>query len=1326
MTAPVVHSKTVGTLPEFQPDSGNFEVYLERFELFAAANDIAAEKKLQVFLTAIGETAYVTLRSLLLPKTPAKASYVEAVSVLKKHYTPKRSLVAERYRFNQRQQAPHESVADFIVELKKLASTCEFGNFLNDALRDRLVAGLRTEAVRCRLLALPDEEITWEHACKVAIAMEAASQDTKEMLQPNKSGASSDSTEVYWQRGTQKSPQKGKPSKAGRRKTSPAKKASQGTKTSCHRCAGHHPPVSCPFLTSDCFKCKKKGHIAKMCKTKLVHSVEPQEDRDLLTLCHVNRSDTPPFRVNVTINGKVVPMEIDTGAAVSIISEVEWARHFPNASFTQEDVKLMTYNGTPVAVAGVADVKVEYQGQCFKLPLVIAKESEGARMPTLFGRNWLSKIKLNWREVFSVQALERETPLTEKYRDVFNAGFGAIKGFKASIVLKENACPVFCKARSVPYALRERVEQDFANLEKAGVVYRVRHSKWATPLVIVPKKDGTELRHCGDYKITVNPAIEVDHYPLPLPEDIFATLEGGTVFSVIDLSKAYLQLELDEQAQELLTINTHMGLFRFRRLPYGVACAPAIFQAVMDQILQGMPGTACYLDDIVIAGVDYKQCYDRVEEVLRRLSEHGIKVNAKKCRLFQQRITYLGHDIDKNGLHPTAEKVVAIKEAPKPTSVTQLKAFLGLVNFYGKFLPNLATILEPLHDLLRKDSRWHWSRKCDEAFATCKKMLSDKSVLQLYDVKKPLQITCDASEYGLGAVLSHVENGNEKPIAFASRSLSPSERNYAQIEKEALSIVFAVKKFHKYLYGRDFNVLTDHQPLTTLLDLKRQGSAVATARVHRWVTFLANYRYKIKHKPGSAISHADALSRLPLPDTDDHSEDIFYFAPLNELPLTAKDIERETGQDKLLSVVRDMIWHGWKKTVPEQLKPFWLRRFELSVDNGCIVWLNRVVVPQSLHSVVLGLLHAQHLGITKMKAVARSMLWWPGMDSALEETVRKCKICQSVLPEAQPVPLTPWQVCQNPWERVHLDFAEEKGKMFLLAIDSYSKWLEIKPMGVTTAAKTIEVVRSWFAAHGLPLEVVTDNGPQFRAQEFEDFLSSNGVRHTLTPPYHPQSNGAAERAVQSTKKALLKQNLEDSEKGTTRSLQHRLDNFLFSYRTTPHTFTGRTPAELFLRRKLRTRLSLLRPDTRNEMVVRREKMKTLADKRRGRPRVFAVGDSVLVRSVRGDVVKWWLGRVTRVKSPSTYLVCVGNKVRFVHADHLRPSCVESTNHPDNHPECELPHAPDVVPAALTTERLAEPATRATVAPSASNEEAVPLRRSNRERRPPDRLTYDSF
>lgn len=236
---------TVGKLPEFHPDDGNFEVYLERFEVFAAANDIAEGKKLPVFLTAIGEKAYVTLRSLLLPKTPTKASFTEVVDVLKKHYAPKRSMVTERYRFHQRKQQPHETVADFIVELKKLAATCEFSTFLTEALRDQLVAGLRTEGVRCRLLAMPDDEVTWERACSVAIAMEAATQDTKEMLQTNAKGAPSETEDIHWQ---QEVAQRSKAlTKEAPAQSSFAKakwSAKEETKRMCHRCGGQHSPRS--------------------------------------------------------------------------------------------------------------------------------------------------------------------------------------------------------------------------------------------------------------------------------------------------------------------------------------------------------------------------------------------------------------------------------------------------------------------------------------------------------------------------------------------------------------------------------------------------------------------------------------------------------------------------------------------------------------------------------------------------------------------------------------------------------------------------------------------------------------------------------------------------------------------------------------------------------------------------------------------------------------------------------------------------------------------------------------------------------------------------
>ncbi|XP_040069657.1 uncharacterized protein LOC120842585 [Ixodes scapularis] len=237
---------TIGKPPEFQADSGNFEIYLERFELFVAANDIAEEKKLQVFLTAIGEKAYTVLRSLLLPKTPNKVSYQEAVSILQKHYAPRRSLVTERFRFNRRNQGPHETVTDFAVELKKLAATCEFGAFLEEALRDRLIAGLHADTIRCRLLAMPDTELTWDRACSIATAMETAAQDTKEMLTSSNAGQSSNAADVNWQQAPappRRTATTNAPTKSRGHGKKATKAVDQRTKKPCHRCGEQHLPA---------------------------------------------------------------------------------------------------------------------------------------------------------------------------------------------------------------------------------------------------------------------------------------------------------------------------------------------------------------------------------------------------------------------------------------------------------------------------------------------------------------------------------------------------------------------------------------------------------------------------------------------------------------------------------------------------------------------------------------------------------------------------------------------------------------------------------------------------------------------------------------------------------------------------------------------------------------------------------------------------------------------------------------------------------------------------------------------------------------------------
>ena len=285
------------------------------------------------------------------------------------------------------------------------------------------------------------------------------------------------------------------------------------------------------------------------------------------------------------------------------------------------------------------------------------------------------------------------------------------------------------------------------------------------------------------------------------------------------MSQAYQQLPLDDDSKKLLVVNTPRGLFQYTRLPYGVSTAPAIFQSVMDRILHGLP-VACYLDDILIVAKTEEEHDELLEKTLERLEKAGVRLSQEKCEFRLSELRYLGHRIDATGIHPTSEKVQAIKKAPVPQTVSQLRVFLGLVNYYSKFIPQTATLLTLLYKLLEKNCHWEWTEECNQVFETCKSLLTSEAVLVHYDSTKQLKLSCDASQYGLGAVLSHVLDGVERPIAFASRTLNKAEANYGQIEKEALALIYGVKKFHKYLYGRPFTMVTDHKPLLSILNGK--------------------------------------------------------------------------------------------------------------------------------------------------------------------------------------------------------------------------------------------------------------------------------------------------------------------------------------------------------------------------------------------------------------------------------------------------------------------------------------------------------------------------
>ena len=846
---------------------------------------------------------------------------------------------------------------------------------------------------------------------------------------------------------------------------------------------------------------------------------------------------------------------------------------------------------------------------------------------------------------------------------------GAIKSFSAKLSLKEGEEPKFFKPRSIPYAVRGAIEKELDRLEQQGILEKVTYSEWATPIVPVAKPDG-RYRICGDFKVTVNPALKVDQYPLPKVEDLFATLAGGRKFTKLDLSQAYLQLELHPEARQYCTINTHRGLYQFTRLPFGISSAPAMFQKVMDTILQGVPQTLCFIDDILITGSSEEEHLKNLEEVLSRLQAHGVQLKKEKCSFMKKSVEYLGHQVDASGIKATPEKIAAVENAPLPQNVQQLRSFLGLLNYYRKFLPNLATIVKPLNELLQKGKKWIWSSQCTQAVRTAKQLLTASNVLTHYDPNLPLKLAVDASQYGVGAVISHVlPGGDERPIAFASRSLSKSEQNYAQIDKEALALIFGVLKFHAYIFGRKFTLVTDHQPLTTILGPKKGIPSVAAARLQRWAIRLSAYTYDIEFRSTAAHGNADALSRLPLPMKGPEYPSEVHLCNVKQiesLPVTSHRIRQCTRQDTVLSKVLDYTLKGWPSQVPKELQLYRTKLAELSVEEGCLLWGRRVVIPQKLQKIILQELHSEHMGIAKMKALARSHVWWTGMDKDLESLAKSCPECAAVKQAPARAPLHPWIWPSRPWQRIHLDFAGPfLEKFFLVVVDAHSKWAEVVEMPKTSTARTISVLRQLFATHGIPEQIVTDNGSQFTSEDFANFVKSNGIQHSLSSPYHPASNGEAVRTFKEAMKTSKNNGL---------TFAHRMNNFLLTYRTTPHSTTGTPPSELLMGCALRTRWDIMKPDVGQRVCWRQAKQKEGKDQNT-KLRHFVMGQSVMVKNFRAGPT-WVPGVIAQQLGPLTYMIEISaGKFWKRHVDHVKdypskglssaPVNLESDNNEDD-------------------------------------------------------------
>ncbi|XP_053968616.1 uncharacterized protein K02A2.6-like [Anastrepha ludens] len=612
----------------------------------------------------------------------------------------------------------------------------------------------------------------------------------------------------------------------------------------------------------------------------------------------------------------------------------------------------------------------------------------------------------------------------------------------------------------MPFSQMSAFKKEAERLTNAGIWKPIRFSQWASPIVLVPKPDGS-VRICGDFKQAVNAQIDIEQYPLPTRESLFHAIRCGQNFSKIDLKDAYLQMELDDDSKAIMVVNTPLGLYQYQRLPYGIASATAIFQRYLEQLIQGIEGCGNYLDGIIITAPTFDEHMQRVENILQVLQSNGIKCKQQKCFFLQEKIEYLGRQISAGGILPDEFGLVAVRDHKPLKNIKQVEAFMDIC---------------PINMLRRKNVPFTWGPKQQQAFTSLKHHILNATQLAHYDEQLPLVLATDASSYGIGAVLSHTyPDGSERPMAFASKTLDRHQVRYSQIEKEGLSIMFGVKRIHQYLYGRPFTLITDHKPLVSIFNPSSQLPTMTSHRLQRWAITLMTYKYDVKYRKTAENEYADALSRLPLgPDEEFVKQEACLNVRTINTPIDPDDILKHAGKDAILRRVTAFVKNGWPEKLPPQdsdLRSSFNRKNSLTIINNlpCLqAEHTRVVIPASWKQQILQLLHDGHWGTSRIKQLARQHVWWVDIDNDIAKLAAKCDICKAVSP-GPAREYEGWPEPNHPWERVHVDFAGPFFySMWLICVDAFSQFPFIAQLTTTTTADTISALAAIFATEGIP------------------------------------------------------------------------------------------------------------------------------------------------------------------------------------------------------------------------------------------------------------------
>ncbi len=1198
----------------------NWKLFKQKWNNYAIITNLKAqpaEYQVALFLHTLGDDALKIYNGLQIDKSESERTVKDIIDAFDKFAVGETNETYERFIFNQRNQQEGEPFEVYLSILRQLIKSCNYCDACIDSnLRDRIVLGVRDLETQSALLK--ERKLTLDKAVDICRAAENATQHIQAMGTLQKHSENINKVKV------------------GKSATS----ARVATKT-CKYCGYEHPMLKskCPAYGKTCSRCKRENHFAKVCQTRdkgnsqinAVHAdphntpLDESDDEIVDSIASKSTSKDIRCRLLLLPSKTEVIFQVDTGASVNVLP---LKYHPANIPLEPANKSLYAWNGEKITTLGSCKHTVynTLNGQRYSIEFLIIKEdltpilglkdSQTMRFVTINEENFERVLKIDLGE----------------YEEVFEESIGTFPGTH-SLKVNPNVKPVVMPDRRIPLSVRPQLKDEIDDLVSRGIIAPVDEpTPWVSQVVVTMKKSG-KLRVCIDPR-ELNKALLREHYTLPILEDVLHGLRKSKVFTKADLSHGYWHVALDEHSSMLTTFQTCFGRFRWLRLPFGICVASEIFQRKLLEALDGLEGVVCVADDIIIHGETLEDHDCNLKSFLHRCREKGIHLNKAKLELRTDVLTFLGHRITVNGLEVDPDKVKAVSEMTAPKDLKHLRTFIGMVNYMAKFVPNLSATLKPLLNLTKADVPWNWSSAEQQAFDTVKALLSKAPVLAFYDPSKPLTVENDASEYGLGAVLKQ----NEKPIAYASRVLSETERAYAQIEKEMLAVIFGLQKFHHYTFGRKVTVVTDHKPLVSIV---KKPLHCAPKRLQSMLLKSQSYDFDLIYAPGTTIPVADALSRAPIhgfePIGAEH-ETVHNLFLSQMKPKYIQKVKEASRNDVELTHLRKAITEGWpqdKNELIPQLRLYFPYRDELTVQDSLILRGQRLIIPNSLRGDMKAKCHAGHLGINSTLRRARDILFWPGLSTDIREYVETCGVCASMPAKQPPEPVISRDVPERPWQRVGADILSYAGHDYLITTDHLSAFFEVDHLPNISAETVIKKLKKNFARHGIPEELTTDSGSQFTAAAFKNFSEEWDFNHTMSSPGNHRANGAAEAAVKTAKRIFKRSKIanEDPYLG------------LLNLRNTPSETSNQSPVQQLFGRRTRTLIPTtscqLIPQTLGSTKQLKEdktacKIVNLNQHRKDLPQLM-IGDTVRLQPIDNSNT-WKEATITKQTDSKTYEV----------------------------------------------------------------------------------------